>query len=365
MFTSKFNSVLSSPNERDFTARDPKRCGTFFTPDIIEKFSTQAAIPQISAPTLNYHSKPFIPLPARPTLPMGKTTAPTDFSTMQLPPQSQMDIAMGCRVLDSRGNSFEFSQLIDRKCRTVVIFIRNFRCAFCQAYIKHLSTIANEREEYGVIKSAGIKVVIIGLGSHYMIQKYGALFPCPYPIYTDASESNRLYRALGMNKRSIESGPDLLKGDYLESMSTLELLTYGIKNSLKLPGLKSPGDLKQLGGELIFEPVPTFKAARIPVKVKALELKALTGIPSITLNVPKPSTPNAQVSLSLDRSSIYVPSGGLGPFLNLKPTSPMVSIHCRFAHRMSFTRDHLSLYDLFGRAGIRLESNPKKTLSWI
>ncbi|EGG02538.1 uncharacterized protein MELLADRAFT_91343 [Melampsora larici-populina 98AG31] len=332
MFTSKFTPVLSSPNERDFIARDPKRCGTFFTSDIIEKFSNQTPIPQISAPTFTYHSKPFIPLPAPLTVPMGKTTAPVDFSTMQLPPQSQMDIAMGCRVLDSRGKSFEFSQLIDRTCRTVVIFIRNFRCAFCQSYIKHLSTIANEREEYGVIKSAGIKVVIIGLGSHSMIQKYGAsnpllpaLFPCPYPIYTDASESNRLYRALGMNKRSVESGPDLLKGDYLESMSTLELLTYGIKNSLKLPGLKSPGDLKQLGGELIFEPVPTFKAARIPVKVKALELKALTGIPSITLNVPKPSTPNAQVDLSLDRSSLYIPSGGLAPFLDLKATSSISS----------------------------------------
>lgn len=46
------------------------------------------------------------------------------------------------------------------------------RCSFCQTYVERLSTIVNKLESEATIASAGIKVVIIGLGSYSMIVKY-------------------------------------------------------------------------------------------------------------------------------------------------------------------------------------------------
>ncbi|KAH9822456.1 hypothetical protein DFH28DRAFT_455072 [Melampsora americana] len=395
MFTTKLNSINSNSNSNQnqsdpITPHHSKRNAQFFiTSDDLKPISKHSNLTEISTPTLTYHSKPLIQFPTstimKDDLPNQKLKISKNHHRMdlnhqqlQLPLlQTQLDSAMSCEVLDSVGTSFEFSQLIHRTFPTVVIFIRNFRCAFCQAYIKHLSLIANERQEYEVIKSSGIKVLIIGLGSHSMIGKYRALFPCPYPIYTDPSESNKLYHALGMSKRSIESGPESFKGDYLESMSTFELISYGIKNSLKLPALKSPGDLKQLGGELIFEPVPIQKSSRVPIKFKPFEFHTSNPLLQSDQTLFKTTTVsnphrNAQVSLSTDRSLIYSGSSTL-PFSKSisshsksnEKSKSSVKIHCRFVHRMNFTRDHLSLYDLFGKAGIRLESNPKKTLHWI
>ncbi|EGG00244.1 uncharacterized protein MELLADRAFT_93731 [Melampsora larici-populina 98AG31] len=373
MFTTQFSSVHRTPvlPAADFISPNPKRSGFIFSSSDLEKLPNYA-----TTPILNYQPQFPISLPSpiiinQPIL--EELNSNSEFSTTTPSGQDNLNDAMKCKVLDGYGKSYEFSQLLDRKSPTVVIFIRNFRCAFCQSYIQNLSTIVNEREEYGSIKSAGIKVVIIGLGSHSMILKYGALFKCPYPIYTDASESNELYGALGMSKRSSESGPESNKGDYLDTMSNLELFRYGVKNSLRLPALKSCGDLKQLGGEFIFEPVPTFNSARIPLKLNAFEVKALTNFslePS-PLYAAKPLvTKSARVNLSFDRSSSFF-SPAEQVFLpipivtGLPVTKNTVDIHCKFVHRMSFTRDHSSLYELFGQAGIRLTSNPKKTLAWL
>lgn len=59
-----------------------------------------------------------------------------------------------------------------------------------------------------------------------------ALFDCPYPIYTDASDSNLLYQALGMTRRSVEGGPESSKGDYLDGVTASELIKYGLKVSI-------------------------------------------------------------------------------------------------------------------------------------
>lgn len=375
MFTNRFSSVhnVNTPmlEATDFVSPNPKRSGLIFTASDIGKLSTYN-----QTPILNYQPHFPISLP-RPIIINQPVTndlkSNSDFSISKPSGQGQLNDAMRCKVLDGYGKTYEFSQLLDRKSPTVVIFIRNFRCAFCQSYIQNLSTIVNEREEYGPIKSAGIKVIIIGLGSHSMISRYGALFKCPYPIYTDASDSNELYGALGMSKRSTESGPESNKGDYLDTMSNLELLKYGVKNSLRLPALKSCGDLKQLGGEFIFEPVPTFNSSRVPIKLNALDVKAFTNFnfgPSPLYTAKNLVTRHAQVNLSIDRSSSFISStqGEVSPVqivTGLPLDKSTVDIHCKFVHRMSFTRDHSSLYDLFGHAGIRLTSNPKKSLSWL
>lgn len=59
----------------------------------------------------------------------------------------------------------------------MIFFFRFFlgdvdRCSFCQTYVERLSTIVNKLESEATIASAGIKVVIIGLGSYSMIVKY-------------------------------------------------------------------------------------------------------------------------------------------------------------------------------------------------
>ncbi|KAG0145285.1 hypothetical protein CROQUDRAFT_723512 [Cronartium quercuum f. sp. fusiforme G11] len=339
MLSSRVSPAVASPTLEDasFVPRSSKRNGIHFGSEALPIPSYSPTV--IVAPTLTYQSE--VSLPLSPPATSSNASAfndrlPSDFDVKRLPAQNQMNTAMSCRVLDVNGESLEFSQLLDRKYRTIVIFIRNFRCAFCQAYIENLSTIINHQEERGVVSSAGIKVVIIGLGSHNLIRKYRALFDCPYPIYSDASASNKLYRALGMTRRSIESGPEASKGDYLNHLSPLQLMKYGIKNCLRLPAFISSGDLKQLGGELIFEPVPVRKTSRVAFKVMAL--------PDPTNSVSRPlqeTNLSGKVSLSLNKSLTFnVDKGDLSrPHLpedhRERMRSPKVEIHCKYVHRMS------------------------------
>lgn len=58
------------------------------------------------------------------------------------------------------------------------------------------------------------------------------LFDYPYPIYKEASDSNLLYQALGMTRRSAEGAQESSKGDHLNGMTTSELTKYTLKVSI-------------------------------------------------------------------------------------------------------------------------------------
>lgn len=119
----------SHPFSRPF---DPSSSKLNIDEDFEKKALDQSSMnPKHSTPILNYHSTTFLPLPNSVALRHAviKTAKGESdrFRARSLPAQDQLDAAMGCRVMDSKGKLIEFSQLIDRQCRTVVIFIRNFR----------------------------------------------------------------------------------------------------------------------------------------------------------------------------------------------------------------------------------------------
>lgn len=109
------------------------------------------------------------------------------------------------------------------------------------------------------------------------------MLKCPFPIYTDPSSSNDLYTALGMTRRTTDAGPACDKGDYLAGVSmtdaiikgtvvgpfslpvcTPDLIILAGQNGLKMPLFVSPGDMKLLGGEFVFEPLRPRSIRRKP-----------------------------------------------------------------------------------------------------
>ncbi|MBW0478068.1 hypothetical protein O181_017783 [Austropuccinia psidii MF-1] len=157
-----------------------------------------------------------------------------------LPPsKAQIELALSSEVVDQSGISVKFKDLIDRESRTVAIFIRHFRSAPCQKYIKRLSKIANEGihngdpninykkeslftseeaakdknfpgkqlinaapNEENWMRSNGVKIIVIGNGPFEMIKSYKSLLNCPFPIYSDRSSNKILYQAFGMMRNS-------------------------------------------------------------------------------------------------------------------------------------------------------------------
>lgn len=112
------------------------------------------------------------------------------------------------------------------------------------------------------------------------------------------------------------------------------------------------------GGELIFEPVPIIKTARIPIKLTALEMRE--GLETALLDSSPHSWKNraqsqmsGSVSLSLDHSPFSylcrIKDVPIMPPLStarrgilemprskidLSEALPAVNVHCRFVHRM-------------------------------
>ncbi|KAG0144586.1 hypothetical protein CROQUDRAFT_659779 [Cronartium quercuum f. sp. fusiforme G11] len=151
MLSSRFPPAITSPTLKDasFVPRNSKRNGIHFGSEALPIPSYSPTV--IVAPTVTYRSEVSVPL----SPPTTSTNASafndrlsSDFDVKRLPAQNQMNTAMSCRVLDVNGKSLEFSQLLDRKYRTIVIFIRNFRCVMPRDYLSL----------YSLFKRAGLRL---------------------------------------------------------------------------------------------------------------------------------------------------------------------------------------------------------------
>ncbi|KAH9816952.1 hypothetical protein DFH28DRAFT_1125108 [Melampsora americana] len=167
------HSILSVHNTpildtSEFISPHPKRSGFIFTSSYLEKVPNY----DHTTPVLNY--QPEFPMSPPPSI---IKNLPMIMNQPIILHEWRIKDLFQVRILNYK----TIGQLLDRRSPTVVIFIRNFRCAFRQTYIQKLFTIFNECEEYEPIKSAGIKVIIISLGSHSMISKYGKLLSLPPP----------------------------------------------------------------------------------------------------------------------------------------------------------------------------------------
>ncbi|GAA99433.1 uncharacterized protein L969DRAFT_60909 [Mixia osmundae IAM 14324] len=163
----------------------------------------------------------------------------------KLPAASDAETASKINVFDGEGGHQPFGKLVADS-KTVVVFIRHFRCGMCQQMVSALSA------KHDVIQKSDTKLVIIGQGDYKLIKPYTKLLECPYPIYADPTK--KLYTALGMTVRNLEQGAaGQPRKEYL-THGQFSGLMLSITNAFKMGQLTaSSGDIKQQGGEFIFE----------------------------------------------------------------------------------------------------------------
>ncbi|KAH6840743.1 AhpC/TSA antioxidant enzyme-domain-containing protein [Chaetomium sp. MPI-CAGE-AT-0009] len=155
-------------------------------------------------------------------------------------------------VLDRDGKSHTFRSLYTGRHtarRVLIIFIRHFFCGNCQQYLRTLSESITPPSLLALPHSTFICVV--GCGDPALIDMYADAAACPFPIYADPTR--RLYAELGM-VRTLALGPRpaYMKTHLLKS-SALSVV-QGLKQIGKGLAVKG-GDMKQVGGEFLFEPV--------------------------------------------------------------------------------------------------------------
>lgn len=119
----------------------------------------------------------------------------------------------------------------------------------CQEYLRTLSASITPEDLLGLPVSTF--VVVVGCGSHELIDAYVRETACPFPVYADPTR--RLYRELGM-VRTLSMGP---RPAYLRDRSAARTVASGIYQGLRQvrAGLAlKMGDQRQVGGEFLFEP---------------------------------------------------------------------------------------------------------------
>ncbi|KAH9823130.1 hypothetical protein DFH28DRAFT_1118505 [Melampsora americana] len=295
-----------------------------------------------------------------------------------------LDLALESKLIDSIGQEIKFNQILDPNFRTIVIFLRHFRCPFCQKYIKELSKISLHNQNLMIFRYK-IRIILIGQGDYKMINPYKALYHCPFPIYSDPNPHHPLYKSLGLKSDSFFSKlPSLSNVSYLNDLSIFELFIMTIKNATKMP-LRYGGDLNQLGGEFVFEPIKVNTIKRKPIKFKTQDrsnhqieiekedtdetrfmkpkaipsfLKSklildfsnqLSTSDSFDSNSHSPSPSTSKFSTSSSSSTSYSIWSGI------PSNEKKIKFQCRFVHRMRHMRDHTPLEEVLMAAGIKID----------
>jgi peroxiredoxin len=133
--------------------------------------------------------------------------------------------------------SGQFTRLSDfwRDRRTLLVFLRHFGCAHCRAHAVQLSN-AHDR-----FTAAGLRVVLIGLGTPDDAYAFRYAFDLPFPALSDPAKN--AYRAYGLLRVNILRDARL---DTLQKYRA-EQQQYGAQ-------AVAPGqDFLQLGGDFIVD----------------------------------------------------------------------------------------------------------------
>ncbi|GAA6039409.1 hypothetical protein JCM8097_002843 [Rhodosporidiobolus ruineniae] len=240
-----------------------------------------------------------------------------EFDRFSLPVKEAVEAARRCELLGEGGVPVTFNQLIrERKKKVIVVFLRHAWCGLCQQFVEALnratanlsklasSTAPSISSHRGSADSAAstmstsspvippLYILLISSGSATLIPTYRARLDCPFPLYMD--RSRKLYKALGMNKKTWDMGSDKDKGSYIVK-SNLGNVVSSTKAGLAMPHY--PGSQTQLGGEFVF---------------------------------------------------------------SFDPATD--SIQCDFAQRMSTTRNHAEIRDIFKAAGVVLSEEDEKAV---
>ncbi|KAG4414717.1 hypothetical protein IFR04_012151 [Cadophora malorum] len=242
-----------------------------------------------------------------------------------IPSQETLKRVENFPILDQDGRSIPFKNLytgpnVTR--RVLVIFIRHFYCGNCQEYVRSLTASITPSSLLSLPTPTFI--AIVGCGSPSLISMYQSATNCLFPIYADPTK--KLYSELGM-LRTLNLGA---RPEY-QRKESLSLMVAGFVQSMKM--MKSGqtlkgGDMYQVGGEFMFEPVD----GGSPVSTPEGELeKMLSGE---TAGENATSHESTHTSLGAKGESGMLEHG------------PVEEKRVTWCHRMRNTRDHAEIPEL-------------------
>lgn len=179
-------------------------------------------------------------------------------------------------VLDAQGQSRPFKELYKAPHiapRQLIIFIRHFFCGNCQEYLRTLSSSIKPEDLLAL--PVPTSITVIGCGRPELIPMYTEATSCPFPIY--AEPTRKLYDHLGMTRTfDLGSKPAYMQTNML--INSVQSIFQGLstgKNALK------GGDMKQVGGEFLFENGECMWAHRMKTTrghAEVSELRTLIGL---------------------------------------------------------------------------------------
>ncbi|KZT43702.1 hypothetical protein SISSUDRAFT_1039573 [Sistotremastrum suecicum HHB10207 ss-3] len=173
----------------------------------------------------------------------------TDKETISqtVPDAEALGRASQLKIWDETGKQVEFGSVFADK-RTIVVFIRHFFCGICQGYVKALGQVSEDD-----LRSANLKIVVIGCGEWHLIENYKKTTSCGHSIYAD--DSRTLYRALGMTVETLKGTPADEKPKSYVPANMLGNALRSIWGGLQHPShIGKQGNFSQLGGDFVLGP---------------------------------------------------------------------------------------------------------------
>lgn len=226
---------------RDFGVRSntPRRRNAAM--DLVKGNGKRINSPHKHGTTPSVESKALVASPKK-----GTDTSKGAYA-IQPPSVAALREAADLMLFTEDGDLARFGELFSPQ-RTLVCFLRHWFCPMCQEFamsMKHIDPFP--------LRQANIGLIVIGQGDPHVISAYKRVMEVPSWIQMYADPSRRIYRALGMKMRTNDPGPACAKPDYIQ-MSMLKGSMKAIRKSLFELPMRSPGDLKLLGGEFILGP---------------------------------------------------------------------------------------------------------------
>ncbi|KAI9767767.1 MAG: hypothetical protein M1840_005448 [Geoglossum simile] len=219
-----------------------------------------------------------------------------------VPTKEILDQAAELPVLAVDGSSHPFKSLYSGEGvarRVLVVFVRHFFCGNCQQYLRTLTSSIKPDSLLSLPEPASI--VIVGCGHTELIPMYTEATQCPFPIYADPSR--KLYDQLGMS-RTLSLGnkkPDYMRSSILAGV--FKSVVQGVKSG---SGATKGGDIRQVGGEFMFEEGKVVWCHRMKNTrdhSEIPELRRVLGLgPGLDEGVPS-STPKESAGKAVDRGS--------------------------------------------------------------
>ncbi|KAI8943142.1 hypothetical protein NX059_001172 [Plenodomus lindquistii] len=193
-----------------------------------------------------------------------------------LPSEKDLSRVDDLLILDAQGQSRPFKELYSAPHiapRQLIIFIRHFFCGNCQEYLRTLSSSIKPEDLLAL--PVPTSITVIGCGRPELIPMYTEATSCTFPIY--AEPTRKLYDHLGMTRTfELGSKPAYMQTNML--INSVQSIFQGLstgKNALK------GGDMKQVGGEFLFENGECIWAHRMKTTrghAEVSELRQLIGL---------------------------------------------------------------------------------------